>query len=114
MSMSQYVFPGVWPFIERIAAATGRDLHQAGRTRSLWHVGQVQDALGQLPRVPSAHQPELLAHARKVRESLALALEGVDAAIAEVAAACGLTGPTPAAEPTAQPMPAPGSARKVK
>ena len=85
-----YTFPGVWPFVERIAASTGRDLHQAGRCRQLWHVSQVQDALGQLPRLDRISQEQLLAHVRATRESLALALEGVDAAIAEVTLELGL------------------------
>lgn len=79
-----YVFPGVFPFIEQIAAATGRDLHQVGRTRGLWHVSQIQDALGQLPRLDAKSQQASLANIRRIRDGLALALEGVDAAIAEV------------------------------
>ena len=85
-----YTFPGVWPFIERLAGITGRDLHQAGRCRAIWHVTQVQDALGQLPRLDRESQAKLLEHVRKTRESLALALEGVDAAITEVTTECGL------------------------
>ncbi len=85
-----YTFPGVWPFIERIAHATGRDLHQLGRAGNLWHVSQVQNSLGQIPGRPPDTQAALLAHARTVRESLALSLEGVDAAIAEVVEKCGL------------------------
>jgi hypothetical protein len=86
-----YTFPGVWPFIERIAQATGRDLHQAGRCRQLWHVAQIQDALGQIPRLDRKSQISLLEHARQTRESLELALKGVDAAIAEVATELGLS-----------------------
>ena len=48
-TMSTYTFPGLWPFIERVAR--GRDLHQLGRARELWHCKQIQDALGQLPRL---------------------------------------------------------------
>jgi len=85
--MSVYVFPGVHPFIERVAAATGRDLHQVGRTRQLWHVTQIQHALGQLPKIGRLKDQEAAwDHVTKVREGLALALEGVDAAIAEVRA----------------------------
>jgi hypothetical protein len=85
-----YSFPGVWPFIERLAASTGRDLHQAGRCRQLWHVSQIQDALGQMPRLDPISQRDSLAHVLATRDSLALALEGVDAAIAEVRTELGL------------------------
>lgn len=78
-----YVFPGIWPFIERVAR--GRDLHQLGRARELWHCKQIQDSLGQLPRLDPESQRQLLAHVLRVRESLAVAVEGIDAAIAEVA-----------------------------
>lgn len=84
MNNSTYHFPGVHPFIEAVAARTGRDLHQVGRTRQLWHVAQIQDALGQMPRLDAASQAESLAHVRRLRDGLALALEGVDAAITEV------------------------------
>ena len=90
MSSRPYIFPGVWPFIEKIARATGRDLHQLGRAREVWHCKQIQDALGQLPRLDPVSQRALLDHAKKLRESLALALEGCDAAIAEVEQECGL------------------------
>jgi hypothetical protein len=79
-----YTFPGVWPFIERIARTTGRDLHQAGRCRQIWHLDQIQDALGQIPRLDQRSQYELIEHVRRTRDSLALALEGADAAILEV------------------------------
>lgn len=97
--MKKYVFPGVWPFIESAARSSGRDLHQAGRCRQLWHVTQVQDALGQIPRMGRAGQTDSLQHAIATRESLALALEGVDAAIREVAAAVDLPIPSHLTEP---------------
>ena len=81
-----YTFPGVHPFIERVAARTGRDPHQAGRTRGLWHVARIQDALGYLPRQDPASQRESLLRIRHLRDGLALALEGVDAAIEDVLA----------------------------
>jgi len=81
--MFPYTFPGLWPFIERVAR--GRDLHQLGRARELWHCKQIQDSLGQLPRLDPQSQRQLLAHVLKVRQSLAVAVEGIDAAIAEVA-----------------------------
>ena len=89
--MPTYTFPGVWPFIERVAR--GRDLHQLGRARELWHCKQLQDALGQLPRLDRGSQLELLAHVNQIRESLALALEGCDAAILEVTSEFGLPAP---------------------
>ena len=63
-----YTFPGLWPFIER--AAEGRALYQLGRGRELWHAKQVQDALGQLPRLDLESRKALLAHVVQVRDSL--------------------------------------------
>lgn len=88
----QYIFPGLWPYIERVAK--GRDLHQLGRARELWHCKQIQDALGQIPRLDLKSQIELLAHANHIRDSLAMALEGIDAAILDVASELGI--PLPA------------------
>jgi hypothetical protein len=90
-NMNTYIFPGLWPFIERVAR--GRDLHQLGRAREFWHCKQIQDSLGQLPRLDRASQRQLLEHVLKVRESLAVALEGIDAAILEVAGAIDLPVP---------------------
>jgi hypothetical protein len=89
--MSQYIFPGLWPFIERVAS--GGEYHHLGRARELWHCRQIQDALGQLPRLDPKSQVELLAHVLKIRASLAVALEGIDSAIAEVASVFNLQGP---------------------
>ena len=80
-----YTFPGLWPFIER--AAAGRSPYQLGRGRELWHSKQVQDALGQLPRLDAASRKALLAHVVQVRDSLAAVVEGIDLAIAEAAKA---------------------------
>jgi hypothetical protein len=77
-----YVFPGLWPFIERVAQ--GRDLHHLGRAREIWHCKQIQDSLGQLPRLDAKSQRELLDHVLKIRASLGVALEGIDAAVLEV------------------------------
>jgi hypothetical protein len=77
-----YVFPGLWPFIERVAK--GRNLHHLGRAGELWHCKQIQDALGQLPKLDRPSRNQLLAHVLKVRASLAVALEGIDAAVMEV------------------------------
>jgi hypothetical protein len=81
--MSLYVFPGLWPFVERVAR--GRDLHHLGRARDLWHCKQIQDALGQIPRLDPESRRHLIGHVCKIRASLAVALEGIDAAILEVA-----------------------------
>jgi hypothetical protein len=89
--MNIYIFKCLWPFIERVAR--GRDLHQLGRAREFWHCKQIQDSLGQLPRLDRASQRQLLEHVLKVRESLAVALEGIDAAILEVAGALNLPVP---------------------
>jgi hypothetical protein len=80
--MSNYVFPGLWPFIERVAQ--GRDIYHLGRARDIWHCKQIQDSLGQLPRLDAKSQRELLGHVLKIRASLAVALEGIDAAVLEV------------------------------
>lgn len=106
--MSAYVFPGLWPFIERVAR--GRDVHHLGRARELWHGKQIQDALGQLPRLDPESRRQLIDHACKIRAALAVALEGMDAAILEVAREFDLftTGPE-AIEP---PAPAPGPAAR--
>lgn len=93
-----YTFPGVHPFIERVAASTGRDLHQVGRSRAVWHVARIQDALGQLPGLDAASRAASLAEVRRLRDGLALALEGVDAAIAEVEVALELV-PAPDLQP---------------
>ena len=85
-----YVFPGLHPFIERIAQATGRDVYQVGRTREVWHLARIQDSLGQLPRLDRSSQEAMLSYVRQIRESLALALEGADAAILEVSTELGL------------------------
>src|SRR5689334_14892108 len=77
-TMPTYVFPGLWPFIERVAQ--GRDLHHLGRAREIWHCKQIQDSLGQLPRLDASSQRELLEHVHRIRASLAVALEGIDAA----------------------------------
>jgi hypothetical protein len=77
-----YIFPGLWPFIERVAQ--GRDLHHLGRAREIWHCKQIQDSLGQLPRLDAKSQRELLEHVLKIRASLVVALEGIDAAVLEV------------------------------
>ena len=98
--MTKYIFPGLWPFIERVAQ--GRGLHHLGRAREVWHCKQIQDALGQLPRLDSASQRELLAHVIQVRDSLALALEGCDAAILEATTELNLLAPSLA---TPQPRP---------
>ena len=79
---SNYTFPGLWPFIEGVAQ--GRDLHHLGRARELWHCKQIQDALGQLPRLDPASRRQLVHHVLKVRQSLAVALEGIDAAVVHV------------------------------
>lgn len=89
--MTKYIFPGLWPFIERVAC--GRDLHHLGRARELWHCKQIQDSLGQLARIDPQSQRELLAHVYQIRDSLALALEGCDAAILEAATQLNLTTP---------------------
>lgn len=99
-----YTFTGIWPFIERAASFLGCDLHQFGRAKGLWHVSQIQSALGQVPGLDRASQHECIAHAHRTRMSLAAALEGVDMAIREVVTAMDLPLPpyleTPVLPPT--------------
>jgi hypothetical protein len=85
-----YVFPGIWPFIERAANVLGCDLHQFGRAKGLWHVSQIQSALGQVPSLDRQSQHDCMKHAHQTRMSLASALEGVDMAIREVVTAMDL------------------------
>jgi hypothetical protein len=86
--MNPYIFPGLWPFIER--AAQGRNLHHLGRARDLWHCKQIQDALGQVPRLDPESRRQLIGHVCKIRASLAVAMEGIDAAILEIGREFGL------------------------
>lgn len=88
-----YVFPGVRPFIESAAEDGGHDLHQVGRSLGLWHVSRIQDALGQIPKMPPESRKQAMEQVDDIRESLALALEGVDSAIAEVMAECEIPAP---------------------
>jgi hypothetical protein len=100
-----YVFPGIWPFIERAASFLGCDLHQFGRAKGLWHVSQIQSALGQVPTLDRASQHECIAHAHRTRMSLAAALEGVDMAIREVITATDLPVPSYLESPPLPPTP---------
>jgi hypothetical protein len=101
-----YVFQGIWPFIERAANFLGCDLHQFGRAKNLWHVSQIQSALGQVPTLDRASQHECMSHAHRTRMSLAAALEGVDMAIREVITAMDLPVPSYLESPT---LPSPPS-----
>jgi hypothetical protein len=83
MSTPNYSFPGVWSFISR--AADNRIVHHLGRARSTWHVSEIHYTLSQIPKRDYAEQRELIGHALKVRESLAVTLRGIDEAISEVA-----------------------------
>ncbi len=76
-----HTFPGLQPFIER--AGAGRTLPHLGRSRELWHCKQVQDALGQLPRLDRESRSQLLEHIQSARDALAVAVEGIDLAIKE-------------------------------
>lgn len=78
-----YCFPGLQSFISR--AAGSRDVSYLGRAREIWHVEEIQYALTQIPKQDYEMQRELIGHALKVRESLAVTLRGIDEAISEVA-----------------------------
>jgi len=80
--MTQYVFPGLQPFIDSAARAMGVDLGHFGRTKLLWHCTQIQNALGQLPRMPDKQsQIDAMTYINAVRDSLACAVAGIDSAI---------------------------------
>jgi hypothetical protein len=82
--MSTYVFPGVSPFIKRVAI--GDPLVTAphlAKADSVWHVGQVQNSLGQMSRVDPKIRGTVYQHTLEIRQSLAAVLGGIDAAIAE-------------------------------
>jgi len=86
MSISTtHTFTGLQPFIER--AGEGRSIPHLGRSCSLWHCKQIQDALGQLPRLDEQARRQLLDHVRSVRDALAVVVEGIDLAVAETAEA---------------------------
>lgn len=82
-----FIFPGLWPYIER--EATGHSLPFLGRGRGLWHYKQVQDSLGQLPGLDAEARRELLEHVASVRDSLAAVLDGIDLAVRESMRALG-------------------------
>jgi hypothetical protein len=103
--MNTYIFPGLWPYVERVAR--GRGLHHVGRARELWHCKQIQDALGQIPRLDPESRRQLIGHACKIRASLAVALEGIDAAILEVAREFELLPTEPEKTPAAPESPGP-------
>jgi hypothetical protein len=82
--MHTYLFPGLWCFVSR--AAGNRDVHHMGRARDTWHFREVQDSLGLIPKLDNREaQRAHIAHALKVKESLAVMLRGIDDAIGEVA-----------------------------
>lgn len=85
-----YVFPGLTPYIHAAARDAGLLLKHEGRDLGLWHVGQIQTALGQIPTMAAIGRELALSHATTVRQDLALVLEAIDRAIAEVSEECGL------------------------
>jgi len=96
---STHQFTGLQPFIER--AGEGRVLPHLGRSCSLWHCKQIQDALGQLPKLDREARRALLDHVRSVRDALAVAVEGIDLAIAETTEAIDrLDAPPPGRSPS--------------
>ena len=84
-----YVFQGVSPFIKVAARADPlvKELHLS-RCENIWHVGRIQDALGQLPKLEPARRAALFAEVVAIRHGLAATLAGIDAAIAEVKFHC--------------------------
>ena len=104
--MSDYVFSGLWPYIERAAKHLGFPLARYGQTRTLWHCTQIQNALGQLPRMPTREsQVEAMAYVNAIRDSLACAIEGIDAAILDVTSELELPAPHWATEDETCPTP---------
>lgn len=77
-----YVFPGVRPFLDAVIEDSGRPDPHVGR--DVWHVSRIQEALGQMSRMDADSRKAAMEHVHELRESLAMKLGGVDAAIAEV------------------------------
>lgn len=88
-----YTFRGVQPFVEAAAAAAEVAPADVSPLRRLWHVQQVQDALGQLPRLDPAAKAEAAGHVRRTLTAFRSAVDGCAAAVAEAFAACGLAPP---------------------
>jgi hypothetical protein len=79
---NDYAFPGLRTFISR---ATGkRQIHHLDRAIEIWHVQQIHDILSEIPKHNHVSQRDLIGHALKLREALAVTLRGIDAAISEV------------------------------
>lgn len=93
--MADFEFPGVAPFIKRAGDARGfTDNRLLCKAKGLEHAAKVQSSLGQCVNAHERDRPEILANAVAWRESLAIALTGIDTAILSVQGGLGL--PLPA------------------
>ncbi len=91
--MSQFVFKGLTPYIEKAAVAADINAVHLVKCQTIWHCGQIQNALGQIPRLDAQHRGALMQHAEDIRASLAAVLAGIDAAIDEVKTECAMHAP---------------------
>jgi hypothetical protein len=93
-SAEPYVFPGMTPFFTQVATDLGLDPHQLGRAVQGWHIAQLQQLLGQLPRLDPDNQQKMLdEHVYPILESLDGANEAAKAAVADAVAGCGIAAP---------------------
>jgi hypothetical protein len=93
-SAAPYVFPGMKPYFDQVATDLGLDPHQLGRAQSGWHVSQLQQLLGQLPRLDPDNQQKMLAeHVYPILDSLDGANEAAKAAVQDAVGGCGIATP---------------------
>lgn len=106
---SPYSFPGVAPFIAKAADARNfSDLRLVHKAKGLEHVARVQSSLGQACQAHERDRAEIVNNALGWRDSLVIALAGIDAAIGEVFSALGLDPPPFAAPKPHNPVKRPG------
>lgn len=94
--MPVYTFTGCTPFVEGAADALGMtDARLRALARSQVPVSRVQTALSQAADAKPAQREAVLAEALKWRAITAVALAGIDSAIADAQQGLGLTDETP-------------------
>jgi hypothetical protein len=107
-----FSFPGMAHYLRAAAEAAGADPEQVGRAMATWHMGQIQDLLGQMPGMPKSALDEAAAVAMSHRDSMALAVVAADRAMAHVFAALGVALPESIHAATPQRAPAVDAGRK--